>query len=437
MVFSCAAGAARLAARAVRATSLRRIGATLVLTLILASGPVMSAEPAGPERPVEQVRRLLETALLPLLVDTVTLPPALGAHAGSGGGLTVVNDTVIIVDLRGEFFAATDKGGSFTKLSLPAIPNHAQDYERFARKPIQVGKFTLNTGFRVHDVESRKEPGGVSLFVSYERYLPELRTTALAVSAILLGEDLQPLGPWRDVYESQPLVNKWYSGIAGGGRMFASGDDLYLTVGDYNQDNVFMTSRLEAQSPDSDFGKILRIDLRTNAKSRVSIGHRNAQGLTITANGTMYSTEHGPQGGDELNLIIAGKNYGWPVETYGAHYGTYRWPNSGVEGAQPFEKPVFAWVPSIGVSNLIEVAHFHPAWDGDLLVESLRAQALHRLRRDGDGRIVYSEPIQLGQRLRDIAALPDGTLVIWTDSAQLMFLSVDRARFVANQRPPE
>ena len=93
---------------------------------------------------------------------------------------------------------------------------------------------------------------------------------------------------------------------------------------------------------------------------------------------------------------------------------------------------MFAWVPSIGVSNLIEVANFHPAWDGDLLVGSLRAQALHRLRRDGDGRVVYSEPIQLGQRLRDIAALPDGTLAIWTDSARLMFLSVDRARLAAN-----
>ena len=75
------------------------------------------------------------------------------------------------------------------------------------------------------------------------------------------------------------------------------------------------------------------------------------------------------------------------------------------------------------------------AGDGDLLVGSLRAQALHRLRRDGDGRVVYSEPIQLGQRLRDIAALPDGTLAIWTDSARLMFLSVDRARLAANHRP--
>ena len=87
-------------------------------------------------------------------------------------------------------------------------------------------------------------------------------------------------------------------------------------------------------------------------------------------------------------------------------------------------------------SNLIEIANFHPAWDGDLLVASLRAQTLFRLRRDGDRRIVYSEPIVLGQRLRDIAALPDGTLVLWTDEARLMFVSVDRGRLAINRRPP-
>src|SRR6185295_14079665 len=124
------------------------------------------------------------------------------------------------------------------------------------------------------------------------------------------------------------------------------------------------------------------------------------------------------------------------VTTLGVHYGSYGWPANGVATAQPFEQPVFAWVPSIGVSNLIEVANFHPAWDGDLLVASLRAQTLFRLRRDGDRRIVYSEPIVLGQRLRDIAALPDGTLVLWTDEARLLFVGVDRGKLATNQRPP-
>src|SRR6185503_2274498 len=122
-------------------------------------------------------------------------------------------------------------------------------------KPKMLGPFVVNSGFAVHDLESRKEPGGVRLFVSYERYLGELKTTTLAVSSILLGAtELQPLGPWQEVYQGQPLTAEWYSGLAGGGRMVVSGDVLYLTAGDYNQDTVFMRSRPEAQMPDSDFG---------------------------------------------------------------------------------------------------------------------------------------------------------------------------------------
>jgi hypothetical protein len=394
-------------------------------------------EQAAIAAPEPHARRALDTSLLPLIIDTVAMPPALGVHAGSGGGITVVNDTIVIVDLKGTFFAVEAKGDKIRKLPLPVLPNRVDDYERFGRKPMRIGEFGVNFGFRVHDVESRKEPGGIRLFVSYERYLPEHKTTALAVSAILVGEtDFLPLDSWQDVYQSQPLMNEWYVGIGGGGRMLASGDDLYLTVGDYNQDNVFMSSRLEAQHTDSDFGKILKIDLSTKAKSLVSLGHRNPQGLLITSKGTMYATEHGPRGGDELNVIVAGGNYGWPVTTLGTHYITYDWANRTSEIAQPpFEAPVFAWVPSIAVSNRIEVANFSPAWDGDLLVESLSARSLYRLRRDGAGRVIYSEPIALGQRLRDIAVLSDGTPVLWTDDAQLLFLSVDRAKLATNHRP--
>jgi len=412
---------------------LAAVGSAGLLALALMAVP-HSGRASDTALPAEHVYRFLDTALLPLSIDTVAIPPALGVHPGAGGGMTVIDDMIVIVDLQGAFFALEHE--TVRALALPPIDNHAGDYEQYARKPMLAGPFWVNTGFVVHDVESRREPAGVRLFVSYERYVPELRTTALAVSAILLSEELAPLGAWQDVYEGLPLAAEWYSGIAGGGRMLLRGDDLYLTAGDYNQDNVFMRSRLEAQDPDSDFGKILKIDLRTNAKTRVSLGHRNPQGLAVTAAGALYSTEHGPEGGDELNLIVAGKNYGWPIATYGTHYGTYGWPNSTVAESHPFEPPVFAWVPSIGVSNLIEVAGFHPAWDGDLLVESLRAQALHRLRRDREGRVVYSEPVPLGHRLRDIGALSDGTLVLWTDDAQVMFLRVDRARLATNQRPP-
>jgi hypothetical protein len=381
--------------------------------------------------------RALETSLLPLLVDTVAIPETVGVHPGGGGGIAVIGDTILAMDRRGAFFKIEAKGDRIEKLELPPLPDNAASYDQFARKPALVRGFHVNEGFRAHDIEAKREAQGIRLLVSHERYLPEDNTTALAVSTILLGEPgLQPLGPWENVYQGQPLVTEWYSGIASGARMVVRGDDLYLTVGDYNQDNVFMSTPLEAQNPQSDFGKILKIDLRTKAKTLISMGHRNPQGLLITSNGAIYATEHGPRGGDALNAIVAGKNYGWPLATLGTHYTTYDWPNRQLQAAsQKFEMPLFAWLPSIGVSNLIEVANFNPAWDNDLLVESLKAESLFRLRRDGNGRIVYVEPIPLGERLRDIGVLTDGTLVLWTDSARLMFVSIDTGRLASNRRP--
>jgi hypothetical protein len=180
------------------------------------------AEPPGPETPEVVVapapaaRRTIDTSLLPLTVDTVAMPKSLGVHAGYGGGIAVVGDTIVIVDLKGAFFTVKDKGDRIERLTLPALSNHEDDYDRFARKPIQLGEFRVNAGFRVHDVESRSEPGGIRLFVSYERYLREANTTALTVSSILLdAKDLLPLGSWQDVYQSRPLAAEWYSGVAG------------------------------------------------------------------------------------------------------------------------------------------------------------------------------------------------------------------------------
>jgi hypothetical protein len=316
------------------------------------------------------------------------------------------------------------------------LPNNAAAYDKLAApQRMTASGFAVNNGFVVHDVEGRREADGVRLFVSYERFLPALKTTALAVSTILLGADFAPRGSWEDVYQNEPLQAEWYSGVAGGGRMLVRGDRLLLTVGDYNQDNVFMHSRLEAQNRQSDFGKILSIELRTKIKTIVSMGHRNPQGLAVTANGTIYSTEHGPRGGDLLTRIVPGSNFGWPIVTLGTHYTSYAWPNRDVDrGGAEFSQPTYAWVPSIGISNLIEIAGFHQAWNKDLLVASLRAQSLYRVRLDGADRVVYSEPISIGERLRDIGSLADGTLVLFTDSAKLIFLRVDAEKLASDRR---
>ena len=169
-------------------------------------------------------------------------------------------------------------------------------------------------------------------------------------------------------------------------------------------------------------GKMLSINVETGVADIVSSGLRNMQGLALTADGRLLSVEHGMRGGDELNLHRQGANFGWPLETYGTTYSKQPQPGADVVGRQErYERPVFAWVPSIAVSNLIVVQGFHPAWDGDLLVATLKDASLRRLRLV-DNRVVYDEPIRIGAQVRYVHQHTDGRIVLWTDNQELIFL---------------
>jgi cytochrome c2 len=175
--------------------------------------------------------------------------------------------------------------------------------------------------------------------------------------------------------------------------------------------------------PQTHLGKAVEINLDTKNATIFSSGLRNPQGLTISSEGLIWETEHGPIGGDELNVLQLGRNYGWPEVTYGVNYGGQAWPLNQVQGRHDkYTKPAYAFVPSIGISSLIETnSDEFPRWKGDLLVTSLKNQAIWRLRRDAD-RIIYSERIQIGQRLRDIQELPNGQLIVLTDAGNLAII---------------
>lgn len=145
-------------------------------------------------------------------------------------------------------------------------------------------------------------------------------------------------------------------------------------------------------------------------------GHRNAQGLAVhPETGDVWSNEHGPQGGDEVNLLESGLNYGWPVVGYGVNYTTGRAIHEGTlrEGMEP---PVYVWVPSIGVSGMIfYTGDAFPEWKGDMLVGGMSGQRLVRLRLDGR-RIVRQEDLlrDIG-RVRDVEQSPDGAVYLALD----------------------
>jgi aldose sugar dehydrogenase len=209
--------------------------------------------------------------------------------------------------------------------------------------------------------------------------------------------------------------------------VFARDGRLFVTLGDrfHRKD--------DAQTLDNHLGKIVRIEDdgrvpadnpfvgRAGARPEIwSYGHRNVQGAALhPATGQLWTTEHGPQGGDELNAPAAGANHGWPVVTYGRNYGSGTRIGEGTERAD-VAPPLRHWVPvSVAPSGLAFLTsdRYGAAWQGQLFMGTLRAEKLVRLELDG--KRVVAEHALLGDRrarIRDVRQGPDGWLYVLTDS---------------------
>ena len=152
---------------------------------------------------------------------------------------------------------------------------------------------------------------------------------------------------------------------------------------------------------------------------KYTLGNRNMQGAALhPQTGLLWAHEHGPQGGDEVNVIRAGMNYGWPVITYGANYGTGTQIGEGTH-KQGMAQPVHYWVPSIAPSGMaFYTGNRFPAWRGDLFVGALRDRLLVRLKLDGE-KVVKEERMLRGAlgRIRDVRSGPDGYIYLLTDEA--------------------
>jgi glucose/arabinose dehydrogenase len=210
-----------------------------------------------------------------------------------------------------------------------------------------------------------------------------------------------------------------------GGRMAIDKDGyLYVTSGDRNHGEI-------AREPGNHLGKILRLNRdgsipRDNPFTSVpgtepaiwTSGHRNPTGLTIDPEtGTMWETEFGPRGGDEVNRIERGANYGWPDVTQGYHYNGEP-PAKGVRGVEGMTDPVWAFGPPSHNPGNVAVyrGEAFPRWNGDLLVAMMN-RTLVRLKLSADGHVTGHEALlaDLGQRLRDVRVAPDGSIYLLTD----------------------
>jgi cytochrome c2 len=269
------------------------------------------------------------------------------------------------------------------------------------------------------------------LYVAHQAWNRAAHCFTMRVSVISLAPGPLPAsaGDWSVIFETSPCLtaeNEFDDAETGGRLVLAPDGDLLLTVGDHGFSGLDGSAPLAQSS--GDYGKILKIAPDGSAHAILTAGHRNPQGIAIASDGRIWESEHGPQGGDELNLVKPGLNYGWPLVTYGTEYGSTAWPlNPEGRDHGAYEKPAFVFIPSGGVCPLIEVkGREFPNWRGDLLIGTLRTMSLLRARLDGD-RVMYVEPIPVGERVRDLAQTPDGRILIWADAAA-QILEVRRSR---------
>ena len=176
--------------------------------------------------------------------------------------------------------------------------------------------------------------------------------------------------------------------------------------------------KFAAQDLSSNLGKIIFIDLSTFEPTIFSKGHRNPQGL-FNDNGIIISTEHGPRGGDEINIIDKGNNYGWPLSSYGEpylyeKYETHDYNYLKSHREKNFIEPVYSFVPSIGISQLIKVPKkFNHFWENDFLISSLNGGSIFRTKIDKkNNKILYNEKIFLNERIRDIIYIDELNTVL-------------------------
>jgi aldose sugar dehydrogenase len=341
------------------------------------------------------------------------------------GAFSRYGDDLLLLVGDGSFYYLDVNRHTSRQLDIQAPPNGAAALMAI---PFESGEPTYKTG-RWHRYIDIEVADG-HLYLSYSHYSERdkcitLRIARLALSAPAL--DISATADdWDVIFETSPCFGfksdrHPYAGNQAGGHMAISPDGyLYVAVGDYQFDGYGVANF--PQDPNASYGKVWRIDLKTRVAQVFTVGHRNPQGIVRTPNGQIWESEHGPDGGDELNFLIPGENYGWPYALYGTEYGQRQWPLAKRQGRhEGYRQPAWAWMRSVATASIDYVDGIHPTWNGDLLIGTLADQALYRMVIEGE-RVVTFERIGVGERIRDLI-VHKGRIFLYTDLDEVLMLS--------------
>jgi glucose/arabinose dehydrogenase len=313
-------------------------------------------------------------------------PWAMDFLPGSGVGMTTA---ALVTEKTGKLWlVATTKGVKQDVTGVPAVKVEGQG---------GLGDVVVHPDFA----------GNHRVYLSYAEAGPG-RTSGAAIGygTLVLGQGQPRLENFKVIWRQTPKVagGAHYSGRIA----FAPDGTMFVTSGERFQFDP-------AQDPNSDLGKVIHM---TAEGQRIggryyTLGHRNLLGIAFAPDGRLWEAEMGPRGGDEVNLILAGRNYGWPLASYGSHYDGRDIPDD--HKGRGFEEPKVWWNPSISPSSLlIYTGDLFPQWKGDALIGALSGEALIRVDIDGD-KARKADQWAMGNRIRAVDQGPRGEVYLLED----------------------
>ena len=232
-------------------------------------------------------------------------------------------------------------------------------------------------------------------------------------------------------FETLFSTNECNIGYTGGALAINKDKQLYFSTG------TSADAHHKAQDDNSIYGKIIELNLENKNYKIYSKGHRNPLGLLFTKENILLSAEHGPYGGDEINKIEEGRNYGWPISSYGEYYNFYLSEKSDIDNEYKknqlkkshidygFKEPIFSFVPSIGINSIIKIPEkFSQNWQNNFFITSLNRKSIYRTKFDKEyNKIIFFEEIRIGERIRDIIFLEtNNSFILYLEDQSLLIL---------------
>lgn len=323
-----------------------------------------------------------------------------------GAALAVLDDGSLLLGggkSGGELFTYNIESKSLKKIATLISANRRNNDSRFAINDI--GILTQSSS-------------AVKLLVSYPRLGLERNCVEVVIEQLdfnRLTQKVKRVSNWLITKPCVPI-----SAVQHTSGRFAVIDQssAYVTIGDLGYPQI------SDRKKRGDLGSIFKVSAKGAVK--VSQGHRNAQGIVLFNNKDLLAAEHGPRGGDEINLIKQGADYGWPFVTYGQPYGSGDYVRPTKTGTHAgFIEPLTYWVPSIAPTELVQLPKDGwGSWSDQLLLGTLKEQAVVLIKLDQKLAVVEQVKVDVGHRIRDLEVLPTGVAVATTDSGQLLLISL-------------